>query len=255
MKRIMMICTLGVTSNYVYNNVTKAFPIDEVVAVEKMTRIMLLKKRIKRLGLPKATGQVIFSLYSKAFLKKEAEERIQTIQKMYGLDDTDIPEDRIRFIHSVNSKDMKDRIREVDPDLIIINGTPIIKDEILSVTDAKFVNIHVGITPKYRGVYGGYWALYNNEAELAGVTTHFVDAGIDTGEVLDQKVIEVTEEDNFMTYPHLQEAYALMDYNRIIGSILDDNFEVKQPMTQESTLWYHPTIFSYLYGRVIKKVK
>ncbi|WP_342388780.1 formyl transferase [Salinicoccus bachuensis] len=255
MKRIMMICTLGVTSSYIYNNVTKEFPIDEVVVVGKGSRKVFLKRRIKRLGLPKVMGQIIFSLYSKIFLKKEADARIQTIQKMYGLDDADIPEDRITHIASVNSEEMKNRIREMNPDLILINGTPIIKGEILSVTDAKFVNIHVGITPKYRGVHGGYWALYNNDAELAGVTTHFVDEGIDSGEVLDQKVIEVTEDDNFLTYSHLQEAYALVDYNKIIGSILDDTFKVKEPLTRESALWSHPTIFSYLYGRTIKKVK
>jgi methionyl-tRNA formyltransferase len=38
--------------------------------------------------------------------------------------------------------------------------------------NSKFVNIHVGITPKYRGVHGTYWALVNNDVENSGVTVH-----------------------------------------------------------------------------------
>lgn len=255
MKRIMMICTLDVSSSYIYNNVVKEYPVEEVVVVGEGSRMVFLKRRVKRLGLFKVLGQIIFSIYSKTYLKKEAAPRIDEIQKKYGLDDTDIPEDKVTRVDSVNSEEMKQRIREVDPDLVIINGTPIIKGDILRSTDAKFVNVHVGITPKYRGVHGGYWALYNGDPELAGVTTHFVDEGIDSGEVLDQKVIEVTKADNFLTYSHLQEAHALMDYNKIIGSVLDGDYKVNQPMTRESAIWSHPTIISYLYGRITRKVK
>ena len=41
--------------------------------------------------------------------------------------------------------------------------------------------MHAGITPQYRGVHGGYWAVVNNDPEHCGVTIHFVDKGIDTG--------------------------------------------------------------------------
>jgi folate-dependent phosphoribosylglycinamide formyltransferase PurN len=55
--------------------------------------------------------------------------------------------------------------------------------------NSKFVNIHVGITPKYRGVHGTYWALVNNDVENSGVTVHFVDEGIDTGNIINQAIV------------------------------------------------------------------
>ncbi|TVT28933.1 hypothetical protein FO441_01245 [Salinicoccus cyprini] len=255
MEKIMMICTLGPSTSYVYNHVSRDFDVNDVIVVNKEDRLVFLKKRIKRLGLWKVIGQVIFVLYSKVFLAKRVASRIRAIQRQFNLDPDDVPKEKITHISSVNSKEMKQKIREVDPDLIIINGTPIIKADILDATDAKFINIHVGITPKYRGVHGAYWALYNKDEDLVGVTTHFVDKGIDSGAVLDQKVVRVTEDDNFLTYSHLQLGHALKDYNKTIQSVLNNRFTVKQPLTAESALWSHPTILSYFYGRVVRKVK
>jgi folate-dependent phosphoribosylglycinamide formyltransferase PurN len=66
-------------------------------------------------------------------------------------------------------------LKAINPDLVIVNGTRIISKKVLSSINSKFVNIHVGITPKYRGVHGTYWALVNNDVENSGVTVHFVD--------------------------------------------------------------------------------
>ncbi|MFC3420013.1 formyl transferase [Salinicoccus hispanicus] len=255
MEKIMMICTLGPSTNYIYNHVSRDFHVEAVIVVQKENRQVFLKKRIKRLGLLKVIGQIIFVLYSKIFMAKKVDSRVKEIQWKFNLNPDDITAKKITHVHSVNSEEMKCKIREVDPDLIIINGTPIIKEDVLSVTDARFVNVHVGITPKYRGVHGAYWALYNNDDDLVGVTTHFVDKGIDSGEVLDQKVVKVDEADNFLTYSHLQIAHALLEYNKIIQSVLNDRFIIKEPITGESAIWSHPTIVSYLYGRIFKKVR
>jgi methionyl-tRNA formyltransferase len=118
-----------------------------------------------------------------------------------------------------------------------------------------FINTHVGITPKYRGVHGGYWALANNDMQHFGVTVHKIDAGIDTGEVLYQKVILPTSSDNFSTYPLLQTAEGI---KLILNVIEDFNFEglrSTQSLVNESKLWYHPTLWGYLYLRIKKGIK
>ncbi|CAM4206309.1 formyl transferase [Lacicoccus alkaliphilus] len=255
MNKIIMICGEGDQSNYVYNHVVKDFDVSRVFIVGEGSRRDFLKRRIKKLGLFKFIGQVLFVMYTKLFLRKEADRRIEAIRQEYGLDETDIPDEKKEYIGSVNSDHMRKRLGELQPDLVIINGTPIIKRHILEAVDGHFLNIHVGITPKYRGVHGGYWALYNNEGTLAGVTTHFVDTGIDTGAVLDQKMVQVTGGDNFLTYTHLQAAAALENYNDIVKSILDDDFHLMEPLTEESRIWSHPTLLQYIYGRLVRKVK
>ncbi len=255
MDNIIMICAEGDSSKYVYNNAVKEFNISKVFVVGEESKSVFLKKRIKRHGLLKVIGQIAFIVFAKFFLQKKAKLRIEEINHQYKLNSSEIPEDKIIRVESVNSKKMKQLLKKFDPDLVIINGTTIIKNDVLDTIAAPFLNIHAGITPKYRGVHGGYWALYNDDARAAGVTTHFVDAGIDTGTVLDQRIIQVDKRDNFLSYPHLQLAEALSSHNSIIRSILDKNVVMKEPLTDVSRIWTHPTLLQYFYGRIFKNIK
>lgn len=250
-----MICGAGDETNYIYNHVTKEFDVSKVYIVGDVSRKTFLKRRIKKLGLFKVIGQILFVLYTKLYLRKRSKKRVEEIRREYGLDTTEIPQEKVEYIDSVNSDRMEQVLEESNADLVIINGTPIIKSHILDAIDVHFLNIHVGINPKYRGVHGGYWALYNGEENLAGVTTHLVDAGIDTGTVLDQRTIKVTGKDNFLTYTHLQVAAALKNYNDIVRSILEGNMKFVEPLTDESAIWSHPTLWGYMYGRIFRKVK
>ena len=124
----------------------------------------------------------------------------------------------------------------------------------MNCVNAKFINLHAGITPKYRGSHGAYWALYNNDKENAGVTVHFVDKGIDTGNIIYQSTISVTEKDNFTTYPLLQTCVGVEDEIRAINDIINDNVVCKT-VDLPSGLYSHPTFFQYLIKRLHCKVK
>lgn len=255
MDKIIMICGAGDSSNYLYNNIEQSFHISKVFIVGDGKKSEFLKKRIKRLGLLKVVGQILFIIYTKLFLRGSADQRIKEINEEFGMNREGIPGEKVKYIDDVNSVQMREEILQMKPDLVIINGTPIIESHILNAADCHFLNIHVGITPKYRGVHGGYWALFENDTDLVGVTTHFVDTGIDTGQVLDQSTVKISEKDNFLTYPHLQTGAALMKHNRIIRSILDGNIVYQTPLSGESRIWTHPTLWQYVYGRILKKVK
>lgn len=114
--------------------------------------------------------------------------------------------------------------------------------------------MHVGITPKYRGVHGGYWALANQDKDNCGVTVHFIDKGIDTGEVISQARINPDKKDNFTTYPLLQQIKGIELMKKVIRDIAENNIETFKP-DLESKLWTHPTMFNYLFNRVFKGVK
>jgi folate-dependent phosphoribosylglycinamide formyltransferase PurN len=138
------------------------------------------------------------------------------------LDLTEIPKDKIKFVTSVNSETTIALLKAINPDLVIVNGTRIISKKVLSSINSKFVNIHVGITPKYRGVHGTYWALVNNDVENSGVTVHFVDEGIDTGNIINQAIVVPSKKDNFSTYPLLQLSEGLKILNKSIQDFFDD---------------------------------
>ena len=56
----------------------------------------------------------------------------------------------------------------------------------------KIVNIHPSLLPKYKGLNAVQQALNNNDKEL-GVTIHYVDAGMDTGEIIAQEKITIED--------------------------------------------------------------
>jgi methionyl-tRNA formyltransferase len=69
---------------------------------------------------------------------------------------------------------------------VIAYGCSIIKEPLLSAFEGRFLNIHLGLSPYYRGSGTNYWPLVNNEPEYVGATFMFIDSGIDTGEVIHQ---------------------------------------------------------------------
>ena len=81
--------------------------------------------------------------------------------------------------------------------------------------------------------------------QIAGVTVHLVDTGIDTGAILYQERIMPEKRDNFSTYPYLQLAAGLPLLARGGADALSGRLapiEIDLP----SKLWSHPTLWSYL---------
>jgi len=132
-----------------------------------------------------------------------------------------------------------------------VNGTRIIRTPVLNSTSSPFINTHVGITPDYRGVHGGYWALWNNEPEKFGVTLHLVDEGVDTGTILAQEFTRPTPEDNLASYALLQQLAAFEKLKKLLDLIQrGDRFSPCLPQERIGTQWTHPTLLQYARGRL-----
>lgn len=256
MKKIVMLCSRGDSSSLVYNKLNEHFQIEKVIIEDSVSTKNLLKRRVKKLGLVTVAGQVLFMVLIVPFLKKSSANRKKEILEEYGasVDSSSMMASDPVFVKSVNDRECIEALKKIDPDIVVVNGTRIISEEVLNSTDAKFVNLHAGITPKYRGSHGAYWALYNNDEKNAGATVHFVDKGIDTGSVIYQSVISVTEKDNFTTYPLLQTCVGVEDEIRAINDIISDKVACKT-VDLPSGLYSHPTIFQYLKKRIFGKVK
>jgi methionyl-tRNA formyltransferase len=86
----------------------------------------------------------------------------------------------------INSIEIVDEIIYLNPDLIISYGCSIIKSSLLLKFKGKFVNIHLGLSPYYRGSGTNFFPFVNNEPEYVGATFMYIDEGIDTGEIIHQ---------------------------------------------------------------------
>jgi folate-dependent phosphoribosylglycinamide formyltransferase PurN len=74
------------------------------------------------------------------------------------------------------------RLREWSPDLIIFTGGNILRKQLLEVPRLGVLNVHLGLLPEVRGMSTPEWSLLSHVP--IGITIHYVDAGIDTGPIL-----------------------------------------------------------------------
>ena len=59
---------------------------------------------------------------------------------------------------------------------------------------------HPGLTQFYRGAYSAFWAIYNREEEKIGYSIFHIDSGVDTGDLIFQKKINISESDSYMSF-------------------------------------------------------
>jgi folate-dependent phosphoribosylglycinamide formyltransferase PurN len=90
---------------------------------------------------------------------------------------------RIHYIPDIHAATILIQIRSLAPDLGLIYGSPILKPELFETPQLGTLGIHHGQVPKYRGKKTTFWAMYNNEP-VAGVTIQKVNAGLDTGQIV-----------------------------------------------------------------------
>lgn len=92
--------------------------------------------------------------------------------------------------------DFLDKLRELNPDLIVVIAFgQILRKEVLDIPKYGCVNVHVSLLPKYRGAAPINWAIINGE-EKTGVTTMFMDEGLDTGDIIKTREFSLDDEIN-----------------------------------------------------------
>jgi methionyl-tRNA formyltransferase len=92
--------------------------------------------------------------------------------------------------HSVRDPQLEHWIRQWRPDLMVVYYAPLLRKNIFSLPPRGAINLHPSTLPKYRGGHPLFWSAYHLETH-AGVTVHYIDAGMDTGDILYQKTISI----------------------------------------------------------------
>lgn len=130
-----------------------------------------------------------FSSFSQAdqeTIKRHFSERDAAEEKLLG--ETVFPATEINRIpfNTVNSQEVLDWITGRNPDIILLYGSSIIKDPVLSSYSGKVVNLHLGLSPYYRGSGTNFWPLVNDQPECVGGTIHLAVEKVDAGSILHQ---------------------------------------------------------------------
>lgn len=247
--KIVLLAGPGESTNILFHALDRAYGVQAAVVETPVSQQQLLRRRAEKLGWPAVAGQILFKLLVAAPLGRAAQGRLAQIRGAHNLDNRPLPAERVRLVSSVNDAACIQLLQELQPDLVVVNGTRIIAKRVLISLACPFLNTHAGITPLYRGVHGGYWALANDDPQHCGVSVHLVDAGIDTGGILAQALIKPTAADNFATYPLLQLAAGLPLLLQAVGEVLRGEVRRQHAPAGGSRLWSHPTLAEYVANR------
>jgi len=99
----------------------------------------------------------------------------------------------------INHPDVVALADRLQPDVIAVFGTSLIRGALLNRGRLGIFNLHGGLSPRYRGADCTFWALYNGEPDQVGCTLHRIDPGIDTGNLIAHICPEVKDWDDELT--------------------------------------------------------
>ncbi|MDQ5820192.1 MAG: hypothetical protein M3540_01995 [Actinomycetota bacterium] len=93
-----------------------------------------------------------------------------------------------------NTAPIAEWVDEREPELLVLYGCGIIRAPLLEGYEA--VNIHLGLSPYYRGHATNFWPLVNGEPECVGATVHLATLDVDAGPILRQARPEMAPDDD-----------------------------------------------------------
>ena len=97
----------------------------------------------------------------------------------------------------INSDEFYEKVKKYNCDIFVsLSFNQIFRKRIFNLPRLKTINCHAGKLPFYRGRNVLNWCLINDEKEF-GITVHMIDEGIDTGDIILQRVYKISEKDDY----------------------------------------------------------
>ena len=129
-------------------------------------------------------------------ISDHADAGILQIAQEFGVPHTYIPPGPFRTKLSPEAEQqLVDTLRDADVDLVVLAGfMRVLKEPMLSAFPHRILNIHPSLLPKFPGLAAWKQALAAGET-VTGCTVHYVDSGIDSGEIIAQREVPVLPND------------------------------------------------------------
>jgi len=137
------------------------------------------------------------------------------------------------------------QLRGWKPDFIFsFQCRAILKKDLIKVPSEGVVNLHFAKLPKYRGCYPIAWALLNGENSI-GVTWHYIDEGIDTGDIIYQRDIPVEPQDSARSLFDKATSTCVEDIGKVLEMVFPGKaVQQKQNATQATYYSKHSIDFN-----------
>jgi hypothetical protein len=196
--RLVVLSNLKGGPGFVARCLVQRFPETRVVEVQQVPWKSSWTRRLKNAFRGTWLRSVEHRAYYRHFFER-GERRLEEL--LYGAAGVSTL-DPVAQVPStnVNHASTATLLASLRPDVLLVAGAPLLKPSIFTIPRLAAVNVHFGISPRYRGEHTLFWPLYYRDYRNVGVTIHLIDSGIDTGRVLAQGFIETAQNDDEWTF-------------------------------------------------------
>jgi folate-dependent phosphoribosylglycinamide formyltransferase PurN len=167
------------------NKLHSVFPITGIVLETRISK----RKFTLRLILEKVIEKIFLSSIWKSWWGM-----LEYYEKKYP----NYPKTEILEVENINSEKAYDFTKECKPDLILVSGTRMIKENMLAIHPSiGILNLHTGLSPYVKGGPNcTNWCIANKNFHLIGNTIMWIDKGIDTGNILTTEFTSLSGDEN-----------------------------------------------------------
>ncbi len=182
-KNIVLWCGSAANHRALANKIHKKFGISGIV-IDKKRRD--LNKRKKKSLFRKIYERIRF---------RSIDEAWNSLQKNYKSIYPNWPNVPIIEVQNINTSDAKTFTESLTPDLIVVSGTGLVKEPLITIDSTiGIINLHTGLSPYVKGGPNcTNWCIANNREELIGNTIMWINSGIDSGNIIVSEAVDIKD--------------------------------------------------------------
>lgn len=145
-------------------------------------------------------------------------------------------------IKNPNATSFLEQVKALQPDLIVSYSAPVVfKEALLKIPKHGCINLHCSFLPYYAGVMPSFWTLYKKE-KTTGATVHYMDTKIDNGAILNQKEINISENETMFSLIVKSKEIGGNLMCETIREIQNSTVNIKENFAEKGSYFTWPTV-------------
>jgi methionyl-tRNA formyltransferase len=200
--RVVVLCCDGLYQHHLIRRVAQEFTLAGVVLQVSAPQ---RRGRLTRLAPYRDPRRLLRHLKAKLLLPPHERRGALLQQQLFFRQGEPplLPQDVPRLVtETINEERTASFLRDLAPDIVLVNGTQLLRQPILALIPGirhGIINLHTGLSPYSRGANCNLYMVMEGHPELVGVTVHHIDPGIDSGDIILSAQVPMRSDDNFET--------------------------------------------------------
>jgi len=171
--------------------------IDSDIKISSIIILKLVNKNRLKSEFQRDGNRLIKKIWKKLFLREKAyrssENNIVKLKHKLKIKESNIVQlaknnnINISFVNNFNTNNIVDDLKILKPEVGVFTGGGLIRKKVIECFGVGIINCHMGLLPEYRGMDVVEWPILNKEFNQIGLTTHLIDPGVDTGDIIKSK--------------------------------------------------------------------